>query len=85
MTKAEFIRQVSAGTVLPDDVISELADELHTYESKYHMRSEVFYALIVGTPAEDTPDFVNWAMCYRNYFRALQTKLPLKTLAPYAR
>lgn len=84
MTKAEFVRQVSAGTMLPDAVIAELADELHTYETKYKMRSEVFYALIVGTPAEDTPDFLNWAMCYRGYFRALQAKLPLKELSHYA-
>jgi len=34
---------------------------------------------------EDTPDFVNWAMCYRSYFRTLQAKFSLKTLAPYAR
>jgi len=85
MTKAELIRRVSSGTLPTDTVLADLARDLHDFEAKYHMRSEVFYALIVGTPAEDTPDFVNWAMCYRSYFRALQTKLPLKTLAPYAR
>lgn len=84
MTKAEFVRQVSSGTLSADAVITELADELHTYESKYKMRSEVLHALIVGTPAEDTPDFLNWAMCYRSYFRALQTKLPVKEPGHYA-
>ena len=84
MTKAEFIRQVGAGTLSPGAVIADLADQLHTYETKYNMRSEVFHALIVGTPAEDTPDFLNWATCYRSYFRALQTKLPLKALSHYA-
>lgn len=84
MTKAQFIQKVRSGTLSADAVISELADELHTYENKYKMRSEVFQALIVGTPAEDTPDFLNWAMCYRSYFRALQAKLPLKELSRYA-
>lgn len=85
MTKAEFIQQVRSGTLSADAVIAELADELPSYENKYKMRSEVFQALIVGTPAEDTPDFLNWAMCYRSYFRALQARLPFKELSHYAR
>lgn len=85
LSKAEFIRRVSSGTLSADTVIAELANELHTYERKYNMRSEVFYALIAGTPAEDTPDFVNWAMCYRSYFHALQSKFPIKELSHYAR
>ena len=84
MTKAAFIRRVSAGTLSADTVIAELTDQLHTYENKYKMRSEVFYGLIVGTPAEDTPDFLNWAMCYRSYFRALQSRLSIKELSHYA-
>jgi hypothetical protein len=47
-------------------------------------RSEVFDAVIPGTPAEDQPDFLNWAICYRSYFRALQSKFPLKELSRYA-
>jgi hypothetical protein len=39
------------------------------------MRSEVFYQLIVGTPAEDHPDFIGWAICYRSYFRTLRAKV----------
>lgn len=85
MTKAQFIQKVRSGTLPADAVIAELADELHTYEDKYKMRSEIFYALIVGTPAEDAPDFSNWAMCYRSYFRALQAKLPIKELSFYTR
>lgn len=85
MTKAELIRRVGLRTLPTDAVLDDLAGELHDFEAKYHMRSEVFCALIVGTPAEDTPDFVNWAMCYRSYFRALQAKFPLKSLASYAR
>ena len=53
-------------------------------DPKYGMRSEVFYALIPGTPAEDQPDFLNWAICQRSYFRALQSKFPLKELSRYA-
>lgn len=85
MTKAELIRRVSSSALPTDTVLTDLARELHDFEAKYHMRSEVFHALIVGTPAEDTPDFVNWAMCYRSYFRTLQAKFSLKTLASYAR
>jgi hypothetical protein len=48
------------------------------------MRSEVFYALIPGTPAEDQPDFIQWAICYRSYFRALQAKFSVKELDSYA-
>ncbi|MBI4489209.1 MAG: hypothetical protein HY694_09000 [Deltaproteobacteria bacterium] len=58
--------------------------ELQRYEQKYRMRSEVFSALSVGTPAEDHPDFLQWAICYRSYFRALKAKFPLKELTGYA-
>jgi len=47
------------------------------------MRSEIFYALIVGTPAEGHPDFLHWAITYRSYFRAFHAKFPLKELAHY--
>ena len=62
----------------------KLVEELQRYEQKYGMRSEIFYALIAGTPAEDHPDFLQWAMCYRSYFRTVQAKFPLKELAAYA-
>ena len=84
MTKKEFLKKVTHGTLSTDQVIGKLVDELQRYERKYGMRSEVFYALIPGTPAEDQSDFLQWAICYRNYFRALQAKFPLKELASYA-
>ena len=84
MTKKEFIKKVSRGALPADKVIGNMVDELQRYERKYGMRSEVFYALIPGTPAEDQPDFINWAICYRSYFRALQRKFPLKDLSRYA-
>ena len=84
MTKKEFLKKVTHGTLSTDQVIGKLVDELQRYERKYGMRSEVFYALIPGTPAEDQPDFLQWAICYRSYFRALQAKFPLKELDSYA-
>ena len=84
MTKKEFLKKVTGGTLSTDQVIGKMVDELQRYEQKYGMRSEVFYALIPGTPAEDHPDFLQWAICYRSYFRALQAKFPLKELAGYA-
>jgi len=84
ITKKEFIKIVARGTLTADQVIGKIVDELQRYERKYGMRSEVFYALIPGTPAEDHPDFLQWAICYRSYFRALQGKFSLKELSHYA-
>ena len=84
MTKKAFVKMASNGTLSADRAIGTMVDELQRYERKYGMRSEVFYALIPGTPAEDQPDFLNWAICYRSYFRALQSKIPLKELSRYA-
>jgi hypothetical protein len=84
MTKKEFLKKVTHGTLSADHVIGKLVDELQRFERKYGMRSEVFYALIPGTPAEDQPDFIQWAICYRSYFRALQAKFPVKELDSYA-
>jgi len=84
ITKREFIKMVTRGTLSADQVIGKMVDELQRYERKYGMRSEVFYALIPGTPAEDHPDFLQWSICYRSYFRALQGKFPLKELSYYA-
>ena len=84
MTKKEFLKKVTQGTLSADRAMAKLAQELQRYERKYGMRSEIFYALIAGTPAEDHPDFLQWAMCYRSYFRTVQAKFPLKELAAYA-
>ena len=83
MTKKQFVKMVTQGTLSTDEVIRAMVDELQGYERKYGMRSEVFYALIPGTPAEDQPDFINWAICYRSYFYALQSKFPFKELSHY--
>lgn len=74
MTKKEFLERVTQGALSVDHATAKIAEELQQYEQKYKMRSEIFYALIVGTPAEDHPDFLQWAMAYRSYFRAFQAK-----------
>jgi hypothetical protein len=84
MNKKKFVKMVAQGALSTDQVIGKVVDELQRYERKYGMRSEIFYALIPGTPAEDQPDFLNWAICYRSYFRALQSKFPLRELSRYA-
>ncbi len=81
LTKKDFLERVQHGTLSTDQVLAKLLTQLQQFEQKYGMRSEVFQALIVGTPAEDQPDFTQWAMCYRSYFRTLQTKFPLKEFA----
>ena len=78
MSKDELIGKASNLELLADRAIAKLSEQLHGYEKKYNLRSEIFYKLIVGTPAEDTPDFIAWAMCYRSYFRTLQSKFSIK-------
>lgn len=82
MSKEEFITQVMDLDRSADEATAELASQLHHYEEKYNMRSEVFYRFIVGTPAEDNPDFIAWAICYRSYFRALRSKLSVQGVVP---
>lgn len=84
LNKKTFLAQAMSGALSADRVLADLAAELQSYEQKYGMRSEIFYALIAGTPAEDHPDFIQWAMCYRSYFRTVQAKFPFKELAAYA-
>lgn len=78
LNQEDFIRRVMSGSLSADKAIAQLTAELHEYEKKYNLRSEVFHRLIVGTPAEDHPDFLSWAMCYRSYFRMVKTKFSLE-------
>jgi hypothetical protein len=80
MSKEKFIREISNLELSTDAAIAKLSQQLHEYEKKYNLRSEIFYKLIVGTPAEDTPDFIGWAMCYRSYFRTLQSKFSIEEI-----
>lgn len=78
ITKEQFLARVMSREV-PDrgKIIKEILEELHAYEMKYRMRSEIFFKLIAGTPLEDQADFLDWAMCYRGYFTILQNELAL--------
>ena len=80
MSKEKFVREISNLELSTDTAIAKLSQQLHEYEGKYNLRSEIFYKLIVGTPAEDTPDFIGWAMCYRSYFRTLQSKFSIEDM-----
>lgn len=81
LTKEEFVEQLSHRKISEDDVLNKLVEELYAFEKKYKMRLEVFFKIIVGTPAEDIPDFLIWASCYRSYFRLFQTRFSVKGLA----
>ena len=81
MSKLEFVEKMSKLELSEDRAVSELTEALQEYERKYKLRSEIFYRLIVGTPAEDTPDFISWAMCYRSYFRVMQSKFSLEEVS----
>ena len=80
MSKEKFIRKINNLELSTDTAIAKLSQQLHQYEEKYNLRSEIFYRLIVGTPAEDTPDFIAWAMCYRSYFRTLQSRFSIEEI-----
>lgn len=78
LSKADFLNRMLSGRLSTERTLAQLTEQLHQYERKYNMRSEVFYQLIVGTPAEDHPDFIAWAICYRSYFRTLRAKVSLE-------
>jgi len=81
MSKKKFVQEISNLELSTDTAIAKLSQQLHEYEKKYNLRSEIFYKLIVGSPAEDTPDFIAWAICYRSYFRTIQSKFSIEELA----
>lgn len=81
LSKQEFVEKISKLELSEDQAIAELSEELQQYERKYRLRSEIFYRLIVGTPAEDTPDFISWGICYRSYFRLMQSKFSIEEIA----
>ena len=84
MSKDEFVGKISNLELSEDRAISKLSEQLQQYEKKYNLRSEIFYKLIVGTPAEDTPDFISWAICYRSYFRIMQSKFSIEEITASA-
>ena len=83
MSREEFLQKVMSNEFSTEQALLKLQNKLHNYETKYKMRSEVFHKLIIGTPLEDNPDFIAWAMCYRSYFRVLQAKFAIGEEMPY--
>jgi hypothetical protein len=81
LSKQEFVEKISQLELSEDPAIAELSEALQQYERKYRLRSEIFYRLIVGTPAEDTPDFISWGICYRSYFRLMQSKFSIEEIS----
>jgi hypothetical protein len=76
ITKEQFLAGImSRGEPDREKIINDLVTQLHAYEKKYRMRSEIFFKLIVGTPVEDQEEFLDWAMCYRQYFKLVQSQL----------
>ena len=84
MSKDEFVGKIRNLELSEDRAISKLSEQLQQYEKKYKLRSEIFYKLIVGTPAEDMPDFISWAICYRSYFRIMQSKFSIEEITARA-
>jgi len=58
MLKEEFLKRVMDSKLSSNQALTQLTEQLHAYEKRYNLRSEVFYWLIVGTPAEDQPGFI---------------------------
>jgi len=75
LNRQDFLNRLTSRQLTRQRALAQLTERLQQYEKKYNLRSEVFYKLIVGTPAEDNPDFLAWAVCYRSYFRALKAHL----------
>ena len=84
MSKDEFVEKISNLELSEDRAIAKLSEQLQQYEKKYNLRSEIFYKLIVGTPVEDMPDFISWAMCYRSYFRIMQSRFSIEEITARA-
>jgi hypothetical protein len=75
ITKEQFLAGAMRYEPDREKMITTLVEQLHAYEKKYRMRSEIFFKLIVGTPLEDQEDFLDWATCYRQYFKLFQAEL----------
>ena len=53
------------------DVLIRIKKILRDYEEKYGMKTEEFAKTILGKPAEDTADFLDWGMAYRAFLRLI--------------
>jgi len=81
ITKEQFLARVMSHEPDREKIVKEILQELHAYEMKYQMRSEIFFKLFAGTPLEDQPDFLDWAMCYRGYLQIFQSQFSPEKVA----
>jgi len=65
----EFYEYVMQRQLPKEKVIERVKGRLAEFEHKYGMTSEEFYRTIVGTPAEDEVDFIEWKIEYHIYLR----------------
>jgi hypothetical protein len=78
IAKDQFLAEARRRELDREKSIIDLIEQLHAYEKKYHMRSEFFFKLFVGTPLIKQDDFPDWAMCYRQYFKIVQSQLSIE-------
>lgn len=63
----EFYHYMDTHRASKEKTIHSLEKNLKFYEQKYEMSTSEFVENIVGTPAEDTFDFIRWAGDYESY------------------
>jgi hypothetical protein len=78
ITKEQFFAEAMRHEPDRQKSVVDLIEQLHAYEKKYRLRSEIFFKLLVGTPIEDQNDFMDWATCYRQYFKIVQSQLKIE-------
>jgi len=65
----DFYEYVKQRQLPKEQVIERVKQRLAEFEQRYGMTSEEFYRTIVGTPAEDEVDFIEWKIEYQSYLR----------------
>lgn len=63
----EFCDYVLKRQVPIEEAYQRTLNNLKAFEEKYGMTSDQFAEKIMGTPAEDEPDFLIWGMEYDTY------------------
>ena len=65
----EFCDYVLKNQIPIEESYQRTLKNLQVFEEKYGMTSDQFAEKIMGTPAEDEPDFLEWGMDYKVYLR----------------
>jgi hypothetical protein len=72
----EFRDYVLKNRPSKEESIQHLKNKMSFFEQKYKMSTEEFVQNIVGTPADDTPDFIRWLCHYESYRKLTNGKNP---------